>query len=97
MRTRVSRYCYEMLGLKPFASPEEIKKAYRGLTLKHHPDRGGDVATMQKINSAYEILSQHKDDYDAALRRAMNPQPIVHYTFHFGNGWSYSTKSGTTW
>lgn len=30
---------------------EELKKEYRTLAMKHHPDRGGDLETMQAINS----------------------------------------------
>lgn len=33
---------------------EELKKEYRKLAMKHHPDRGGDLETMQKINAAYD-------------------------------------------
>lgn len=34
---------------------EEIKSTYKKLALKHHPDRGGDTATMQAINAEYQI------------------------------------------
>lgn len=33
---------------------DELKKAYRAAAMKHHPDRGGDTATMQAINAEYE-------------------------------------------
>lgn len=33
---------------------DELKKAYKAAAMKHHPDRGGDTATMQRINSEYE-------------------------------------------
>lgn len=33
---------------------EELKRAWHKLALKHHPDRGGDTATMQRINADYQ-------------------------------------------
>jgi hypothetical protein len=38
------------------ATAEELKAAYRKLAMKHHPDRGGDTATMQAINDEYDTL-----------------------------------------
>lgn len=57
---------YETLGIDKSASPEEIKKAYRKLASKHHPDKGGDTATFQKIEEAYRTLSDptKKAEYD---------------------------------
>jgi curved DNA-binding protein len=48
---------YSTLGLKPGASAEDIKRAYRSLAMKHHPDRGGDEHRFKEINQAYETLS----------------------------------------
>ena len=48
---------YQKLGLGRAASPDEIKKAYRSLAMKHHPDRGGDEKKFKEISEAYEILS----------------------------------------
>ena len=57
---------YTILGVGRNASPEEIKQAYRRLASQHHPDKGGDTATFQKIQSAYEILSnpQKRQEHD---------------------------------
>lgn len=48
---------YDILGIQPTASKEEMKKAYRKLSLKHHPDRGGDEEKFKEISSAYETLT----------------------------------------
>jgi curved DNA-binding protein len=51
---------YSTLGVGRNASQDEIKKAYRSLAMKHHPDRGGDEATFKKISEAYDTLSDPK-------------------------------------
>ncbi len=47
---------YEVLGVGKNASPDEIKKAFRRLAVKHHPDRGGSEEDFKEINEAYEVL-----------------------------------------
>ena len=55
---------YETLGVPRNATEEEIKKAFRRLALKHHPDRNpGSQESEEKFkeaNQAYEILSDSK-------------------------------------
>ena len=52
---------YEVLGISKGAEAQEIKKAYRKLAMKYHPDRNpGDKEAEEKfkeINEAYEVLS----------------------------------------
>lgn len=51
---------YEVLNLDPEASLSEIKKQYRVLSLKYHPDRGGDEATFMRIAKAYSALTNEQ-------------------------------------
>lgn len=57
---------YQTLGVDRNASPDDIKKAYRRMAAKHHPDKGGDTAEFQKIQQAYDTLSdpRKKQQYD---------------------------------
>ena len=63
----MSKDYYQVLGVSKGASEEEIKKAYRRLAHKHHPDRrDGDEKKFKEINEAYQTLSnkQKRQQYD---------------------------------
>lgn len=48
---------YEILGVGKDASPDEIKKAFRRLAIKYHPDKeGGNEESFKEVNEAYEVL-----------------------------------------
>ena len=57
---------YSVLGVAKSATEQDIKKAYRKLAHKHHPDKGGDEKKFKEINEAYQILSDKskKEQYD---------------------------------
>lgn len=61
---------YEVLGVPADASQNDIKKAYRKLALKYHPDQGGEAEKFKQINEAHSILSDvdKRAQYDAAKR-----------------------------
>ncbi|MCL2888806.1 MAG: DnaJ domain-containing protein [Eggerthellaceae bacterium] len=51
---------YKTLGVPRNANADEIKKAFRKLARKHHPDAGGEEAKFKELNEAYEVLSDEK-------------------------------------
>ena len=57
---------YDVLGVSEDASNEQIKKAFKEIAKKEHPDRGGDEAKFKEANEAYDTLkdSQKRHDYD---------------------------------
>lgn len=57
VKTVVEWNPFDVLGLDSGATKPQIKKAYRDLSLKHHPDRGGEEETFVKISKAYKALT----------------------------------------
>jgi curved DNA-binding protein len=88
---------YKTLGIDKTASPDEIKKAFRSLASKHHPDKGGDTAKFQEIQEAYATLSdpEKKSQYDnpspfgnhpsGGWQQADMPQGFEHFFSQFGS------------
>ena len=83
----MSENFYNILGLEEKATKDEIKKAYRGLQMKWHPDKnqGSDESKRmsEKINGAYEILGddEKREEYDNSRNN-----PFARMNSHGGGG-----------
>lgn len=76
---------YEILGISKDASKEEIKKSYRTLALKFHPDKpDGDTLKFQSIKEAYDILM---DDRSRTIYNAKTFQNSFRNDWRFQEGW----------
>ena len=93
MTTERKQDYYDVLGLPRNASPDDIKKAFRRLAMRYHPDRnqdGGAEARFKEVNEAYEVLSDpdRRAMYDrfghAAAQGGDNPFARNFEGFGFG-------------
>lgn len=83
---------YKILGVNREASQEDIKKAYRKLAHKHHPDKsGGDEEKFKEINAAYQVLSDEnkRKQYDTYGQAFEGAQP--------GGGGGAGFEGGFQW
>lgn len=78
---------YKILGVPRTASEEEIKRAYRKLAHKYHPDKGGDAEKFKEITEAYQVLSnkEKRAQYDRYGRVFEGSAP----GFDQGFSWSW--------
>lgn len=83
----MSKNYYEILEVSEAASADEIKKSFRKLSLKHHPDKNqgksDSVEMFQKVSEAYEVLSDSskRQEYDV-----MRKNPFHRMTSMDGSG-----------
>lgn len=76
---------YNILGIQPNASEDEIRQAYKRLAMKHHPDRGGDQAQFQEVQEAHSVLT------DPQKRQQWEQQRAFSQGGHPGNfGFSFN-------
>jgi len=64
---------YDVLGLEPTCTADDIQRAYRKLAKQHHPDSGGDVNKFHQISEAYDKL---KDPHQRAMFDHRNARNI---------------------
>ena len=89
---------YSVLGVSKDASPEEIKKAYRKMARKYHPDMHPDdpsaAQKMNEINEAYDMLT-NPDKYEKERARAQAQEQYRSQSGYSGSGYGgYSQGSG---
>ena len=84
---------YDILGVKKDASADEIRKAFRTLARKHHPDAGGDEERFKELNEAYEVLSdeEKRAEYDQYGQYFGGNVPPAGGAGPFGGGVRYQT------
>lgn len=99
---------YQVLGVSPDASDEEVKKAYRDLTKKYHPDLNpGDEHAAQMMNDINAAYDQIKNGGQAAYQKTASSGPYQYsqYADPFNpyrswesnwNNWGYSQQRQQT-
>ncbi len=80
---------YKILGVDENASTADIKKAFRKLAIKYHPDRWGSKEKFQEINEAHGVLSDEKkrQQYDAYRKGGFTGDFGGNGGFDFGGFW----------
>ncbi|RLC37998.1 MAG: molecular chaperone DnaJ [Candidatus Nealsonbacteria bacterium] len=95
--TTMAKDYYKILGVPRNASQEEIKKAYRRLAHKYHPDKGGDEKKFKEINEAYQVLGnpQKRAQYDRFGTTFEGTGPGFQRGFDPGTFWQdFGTEGG---
>jgi curved DNA-binding protein CbpA len=87
---------YDLLGVSPDATPDEMKAAYRQLVKQHHPDTGAESDFIHQLNEAYAVLSD--PDRRAAYDYQPTPErPTGRFWGAEPHNLNFSLKSQLVW
>ncbi|EGP86728.1 unnamed protein product [Zymoseptoria tritici ST99CH_1A5] len=81
MAPKIHQNHYEILSLPETCTAEEVNRRYKVLSMRHHPDKGGDANVMATINHARDVLTDltaREEFHDATCRpplRGFRPPP----------------------
>ena len=91
------RNYYDVLGVQRDATQDDIKKAFRRLAAKYHPDAGGDEKKFAEVSEAYTVLSdeQKRREYDQMLLFGGIPGADFGGSGGRGRGYGYSGTAGS--
>ena len=86
---------YQILGVSPLASRQEIKKAYYTLARSNHPDVNGSQENFVLINQAYDVLSDEtkREAYDKQIKKT---QSKSHSSASTANKYTFSANKAYT-
>jgi DnaJ-class molecular chaperone len=74
----------KVLNLPAMITKNDIKKQYRFLVKKNHPDLGGDIVKLQELNVAYDLLIEYVDNFKFAFDESEISKQLP-FKAHFDN------------
>ncbi|MBD3807432.1 MAG: J domain-containing protein [Arcobacter sp.] len=84
MQLRDIKEALNILELPSMITKDDIKKQYRFLVKKNHPDRGGDLIKLQELNAAYDLLMEYVNNYKFSFDESEISKQLP-FKLHFDN------------